>query len=79
MTNYYFRPKPFALTEIRGETLLTPEVTLSGLLPDGWAAVQATREEHTVAVSVSKLQPGSYHYALEVGGRPVAHHNLMVQ
>jgi hypothetical protein len=30
-------------------------------------------------VNVSRLQPGSYHYALEIGGRSVAHHNLMVQ
>lgn len=35
--------------------------------------------EHTVEVSVSKLRPGGYHYALEVDGRPVAHHNLLVQ
>ena len=35
--------------------------------------------EHTVEANVSKLRPGSYHYALEIGGRPVAHHNLMVQ
>lgn len=35
--------------------------------------------EHTVEVNVHKLRPGSYHYGLEIGGRPVAHHNLMVQ
>ncbi|MBO2010781.1 hypothetical protein [Hymenobacter negativus] len=35
--------------------------------------------EHTVEVNVSKLRPGGYHYALEVDGQPVAHHNLLVQ
>ena len=34
---------------------------------------------HTVEVSVGKLPPGGYHYALEVDGQPVAHHNLLVQ
>ncbi|MBF9220227.1 hypothetical protein [Hymenobacter ruricola] len=35
--------------------------------------------EHTVELNVTPLAPGIYHYALEVGGRPVAHHNLLVQ
>lgn len=35
--------------------------------------------EHTVAVRVAQLRPGSYHYTLEVGGQPLAHHNLLVQ
>ncbi|UOQ97733.1 zinc-dependent metalloprotease [Hymenobacter sp. 5317J-9] len=35
--------------------------------------------EHTVELNVAKLPPGGYHYALEIGGRPVAHHNLLVQ
>ena len=34
---------------------------------------------HTVEVNVGKLRAGGYHYALELDGRPVAHHNLLVQ
>ena len=34
---------------------------------------------HTVEVNVGKLRAGGYHYALELDGLPVAHHNLLVQ
>jgi hypothetical protein len=35
--------------------------------------------EYTVDLKVETLPPGGYHYALEFGGKPVAHHNLLVQ
>ena len=35
--------------------------------------------EHTATIGLHSLAPGPYHYALEVDGVPVAHHNLLVQ
>jgi hypothetical protein len=35
--------------------------------------------EHTLSLSLQGLQPGPYHYALEISGRSVARHNLLVQ
>ena len=44
-----------------------------------WKRAILDAGEHTVDVPVSMLPPGAYHYSLEVDGRPVAHHQLLVQ
>ena len=36
-------------------------------------------KERTVELRLDKLPPGAYHYSLDVDGRPVAHHQLLVQ
>ncbi len=44
-----------------------------------WLRQALNAGEHTVEVRLEKLPPGAYHYSLEVDGRPVAHHQLLVQ
>ena len=44
-----------------------------------WLRQEVSAGEHTVELQLEKLLPGAYHYSLDVAGRPLAHHQLLVQ
>lgn len=44
-----------------------------------WLRQALSAGERTVDLRLEKLPPGAYHYSLEANGRPVAHHQLLVQ
>ena len=44
-----------------------------------WLRQALVAGEHAVELRLEKLPPGAYHYSIEADGRPVAHHQLLVQ